>query len=93
MAIQITHVRYQGWSKTHESIVRYQWRNDATGAVGDNDKPSMVSYIDDNKGSVYVQNGGSRVAVATVHPANSPAYLRTHADGKWTDNLLALPTF
>jgi hypothetical protein len=93
MAIQITHVRYQGFSKNHESIIRYKWRNDATNAVGDNDKPSMVDFIDGKKGTAYVSDGGSRVAVGTVHPTNGQPYLRTYADGKWTDNLLALPTF
>lgn len=93
MAIQITHVRYNGFNKTHESIVRYKWRNDATGGTGDTDKPGMVAYVDVDTNTVYVANGGPRVQVGAVHPSGSPAYLRTYADGNWTNNLLSLPTF
>jgi hypothetical protein len=33
------------------------------------------------------------VRVAVVRPADQAPYLRTQADGVWTDDLLALPTF
>jgi hypothetical protein len=72
--------------------VRYKWRNDATNATGDNDKPSMVAYVDE-KNIVYVSNGTQRANVGAIHPAGSQAYLRTYADGTWTNNLLSLPTF
>ncbi|MGH7485059.1 MAG: DUF3892 domain-containing protein, partial [bacterium] len=29
--------------------------------------------------------------VLIITPAQGPKYLRTYADGRWTDNLLALP--
>jgi uncharacterized protein DUF3892 len=34
---------------------------------------------------------GNRVDVGVVTPTDGSKYLRTYADGKWTDNLLALP--
>jgi hypothetical protein len=34
---------------------------------------------------------GSDVAVGVVDA--SPPYIRTYADGNWTDNLLALPRY
>jgi len=33
---------------------------------------------------------GRKAYVGVVRPAGGPPYLRTHADGKWNDNLLAL---
>jgi hypothetical protein len=93
MAVEITHVRFEGYSKTHESIVSYKWKNTTSNETGTSDKPTMVDWIDDKKGYAYVGSGASRVIVGTVHPDNRRPYLRTHADGKWNNNLLSLPTF
>lgn len=37
------------------------------------------------------QTTGKRVYIGVVREAGKSPYLRTHADGKWNDNLLALP--
>ena len=90
MSLKITHVRFSGTSKTHQSIVRYKWQNEQTAATGDNDKPSMIDWI--NKGGqAFVVSGANRAQVLVVN--DNPPYLRTKADNTWTDNLLALPTF
>jgi Protein of unknown function (DUF3892) len=34
---------------------------------------------------------GNRADVGVVTPTHGAKYLRTYADGVWTDNLLALP--
>lgn len=44
MAIEITHVRFGGTKKTEDEIVRYRWQS-TTGAVGENDKPSLVAWV------------------------------------------------
>lgn len=93
MAVRITHVRFSGQEKTHQTIVRYAWTNTATGSTGDNDKPSMVSFVDSKKNKVVVGTGTNEVQVGAVHPDGGQPYLRTYADGKWTNNLLSLPTF
>lgn len=93
MAVQITHVRFNGYNRSEETIVRYQWFNPSDGKFGDNDKPSMVDFIDNKKGEAYVGSGTSKVAVGVVHPAPGDPYLRTRADGIWTNNLINLPTF
>ena len=93
MSIEITHVRYGGTSKTHESIDRYKWRNEQDGNIGDSDKPAMINWIDNKDGTAHVGQGSSRAEVGTVHPSNGAPYLRTYADGDWTNNLLSLPTF
>lgn len=90
MSLQITHVRYSGTYKTHQSIVRYKWRNEQTGEVGDNDKPSMVKWVGEG-GQAYVVSGTNRAQVVVVN--DNPPYLRTKADNTLTDNLLSLPVF
>jgi hypothetical protein len=93
MAVQITHVRFGGTTKTESSIVRYRWVNPTNGKTGDNDKPSMVAFLDGKDGAAYVGSGATRVAVGVVRPESGAPYLRTYADGKWTNNLVNLPTF
>jgi hypothetical protein len=93
MAVEITHVRYEGFSKTHEAIVSYKWKNTGSAETGSSDKPTMVDWIDNKNGDAYVGSGISRVNVGTVHPDTGRPYLRTYADGKWNNNLLSLPTF
>lgn len=92
MSIEITHVKYSGTSKTHESIVEYKWKNQQTGNVASSTKPVLVAWVEGN-GAAYVGANTQQVEVKAVRPSGAPAYLRTHADGKPTNNLLSLPTF
>jgi len=92
MSIEITHVKYSGTSKTHESIVEYKWKNQQTGKVASSTKPMLVAWVED-KGTAYVGANSQQVKVTAVRPSGLPAYLRTYADGKPTNNLLSLPTF
>jgi hypothetical protein len=48
------------------------------------------SFPDISSGNV-VDQIGNYVDVGVVRPPVGPPYLRTHADGVWTNNLLALP--
>ena len=90
MAIQITAVRLSGGDK-HEHIVHLWWTDRADGKVGDNSRASIVAWIETG-GKAYTDDGrGNRADVAVVTPERGEKYLRTHADGKWSDNLLALP--
>lgn len=92
MSIEITHVRFGSTKKTEDEIVSYKWKNQ-DGKVAQSDKPTMVDWIDNKKGTAYVGAGSNRVNVGVVKPQGGQPYLRTHADGKWTNNLLNLPTF
>ncbi|WP_062135500.1 DUF3892 domain-containing protein [Demequina aestuarii] len=92
MAIEITHVGFGQVGRTESAIIRYRWKSLEDNATGDNDKPSMVKWVDE-RGVAYVGSGANRVSVGTVHPSGAEAYLRTYADGAWTNNLLSLPTF
>lgn len=91
MAVRVTAIHLVGGSQ-HEHIASLRWTQDGAGS-GESTRAQLVTYIEDQSGSVYVSDGTTRVAVAVVTPASGPKYLRTHADGKWSDNLLALPRF
>lgn len=90
MSIRITAVRLTGGT-THQHITRLWWTNPANGKSDDSSRATIVSWIENESGEAYVDGGGHRVDVAVVTPTSGPKYLRTHADGVWTDNLLALP--
>lgn len=89
MSIHITHKRLSG-GQTHQHITDVQWVGDQSGESRISTKKSVVDWIDDG-GLAYVGYGASQVVVATVHPDQGAAYLRTHADGSWSNNLLELP--
>jgi len=91
MAVYITMVHLEGGTR-HEHITKVRWENRETSATGENSKAEMVKWIEDG-GDCRVANGASYVKVGVVEPASGPKYLRTYADGKWTDNLLALPRY
>ncbi|KQY55663.1 hypothetical protein ASD11_14200 [Aeromicrobium sp. Root495] len=91
MAVQITHIRLAGGG--HENITDYRWRSLGDGEVNNSTKATMVDWIDNKDGTAYMGSGADRADVGTVHPTGGAAYLRTYADGVWTNNLLALPQF
>lgn len=91
MPIQITAIRLSG-GNTHQHIVRLWWSNPSTSQADNNSRDEIVSWIENEDGNAYVQDSyGHRVNVGVVKPAHGEKYLRTHADGVWTDNLLSLP--
>lgn len=90
MSIKFTAIRLQGGER-HEHIVRLWWVNPSTGDTGNNSRSELVSWIEQG-GKAYVEDRpGNRVEVGVVTPAHGEKYLRTYADGTWTNNLLALP--
>jgi hypothetical protein len=89
VALYITKRHMEGGSG-HEHIARVTWENRQTGEGGDSSRAEMVSFIEGD-GDARVANGSSYVKVGVVD--GRPKYIRTYADGKWTDNLLALPTY
>lgn len=92
MSIQITNVRYGSTRKTEDEIVRYKWHGLEADETRDNDKPSLVAWVEGG-GKAYVGTGSGRSQVGVVKPSNGQPYLRTYADGQWNNNLLSLPTF
>ncbi len=91
MAIRFTAIRLSGGT-TNQHITHLWWVNPSTGKTGDNTRAQLVHWIENENGKAYVEDGaGNRADVGVVTPAQGDKYLRTYADGKWTDNLLALP--
>ncbi|MCP2245747.1 DUF3892 domain-containing protein [Lentzea aerocolonigenes] len=91
MAIKITAIRLSG-GEGHEHIVHLWWVNPADGKEGSNTRAQLVDWIEKENGKAYVEDSrGNRADVGVVTPSSGPKHLRTHADGKWTNNLLALP--
>ena len=74
----------------HQHIAEVRWTNpaDATTAEHARDHGRLDQ---EQGGQAYVTDGTSTIAVGVVE--TNPPYIRTYADGVWTDTLLALPTF
>ena len=91
MAIYIT-ARHMEGGYRHEHIARVKWQNTDDGSkTGENGRQEIVGWIRNDKGKAYVWDGSRAVIVLVVD--GTPPYLRTFADGVWTDNLLALPEY
>ncbi|MFF5931597.1 DUF3892 domain-containing protein [Streptomyces hydrogenans] len=92
MAIQITAVRLTTGGTAHEHITHLWWTDQVTGNTGDNTRAEIVHWIEHQAGKAYTSDAaGRRTEVLVVTPTRGEKYLRTHADGVWTNNLLALP--
>ncbi len=88
--VQVIAIQMAGGSQ-HEHIAELRWRNPETGATGEASRADMVSFIRDKRGQAYVQDGSFHNWIGVVD-AHTP-YVRTHADGRWNNNLLALPRY
>jgi hypothetical protein len=55
-------------------------------------REEAISRIDGKSDAFYTvdSTSGKRAYIAVVREAGRDPFLRTHADGKWNDNLLAL---
>jgi hypothetical protein len=91
MTIRITAIRLSGGNQ-HEHIRQLWWTDPASGRSGNNTRREIVTWIEQENGKAYVEDQfGHRVDVVVVTPRYGEKYLRTRANGVWTDNLLALP--
>lgn len=93
MAVRITAVRLSQGGYLHEHITDVKWTSYENGNTGQSTKAEMVKWIDVDKGRAYVETATSKVEVGVVKPQGGTPYLRTYANGTWTDNLLSLPRF
>lgn len=75
----------------HQHIASVRWVNPSNANVGQTARADMVTWLQANGNRAVVQSGPRQVEVGVVDA--NPPYLRTYADGVWTDNLLALPRF
>jgi hypothetical protein len=82
--VQVTCINKQPRDNTHEGITHlggsgWRWT-----------RQQVIQSIEAKTNTFYTKVGGNRANVGVVNGANGK-YLRTYADGKWNDNLLALP--
>jgi len=92
MALKCTSRRMSG-GNGHEHIVALGWVQDGPGQSGMMSIHEMVAYIDRNGNSAVWcpdQTGGPSAWVH-VNSNGVQRYVQTFADGRWTNNLLALP--
>ena len=56
-------------------------------------RETAIARIDAKQDAFYTvdKTTGKKVYIGVVREAGKAPFLRTHADGKWNDNLLALP--
>lgn len=76
----------------HTHIAKLMWLDGANGKADVSTTEQMIEFIDKpNTAQVGGPKGPATIGV--VRTAGQKPYLRTHADGQWADNLLALPRF
>ncbi|MGD0742094.1 MAG: DUF3892 domain-containing protein [Acidimicrobiales bacterium] len=90
MTVEITAIHLVGGTR-HEHIASVRWVNPSSQETGSSTRETMVDWIENKGGAAFVTDGQNTVSVAVVDA--HPKYLRTYADGVWTDNLLALPRY
>lgn len=76
----------------HEHIAKVRWKNPDDGKSGESTRDEMVNWIANQSGRAYVCGGNAHMARVGVVKSNPP-YIRTYADGQWSDNLLHVPRY
>jgi hypothetical protein len=77
----------------HEPITYIRWLQNGTTTAKISTPAEMVAFVEDD-GKAYVKDSAGDVAFLGVRLSSAGnKYVRTHADGIWNDNLLALPRF
>lgn len=82
--VQVTCINKTPRNNTHEGITHLG------NSSGKWLRSQVITWIEANTDTFFTNVGGKRANVAVVNGAGGK-YLRTHADGVWNDNLLALP--
>lgn len=77
-------------SQQHEHITRVYWENTADGESGWMSKQQAVDWLNGSSSNrLWVRGQPKNAEVVVV--SGTPDYLRTVADGYYTNNLLSLP--
>ena len=88
MTTYMTHIRMSPPnSNDHEHIAEVRWSQ--LTQTGECTRAAMVEFINKGNATFVHDTPDARVGVVNA----SPPYLRTYADGVWTNNLLSLPRF
>ena len=90
-ALEITGIRKPDPDDPHEAISHYRWHDDDDDTAGIDEREALIKWMEDNSVKAYVADGAGKVWCGIRENKHGTKYLQTHADRKWTDNLLALP--
>ncbi len=82
--IQITCINKTPRNNPHEGITHLG------NSSGKWTRQQVIAWIDAGANTFYTSSGGNRSNIGVVDGPNGK-YLRTHANGYYNDNLLALP--
>jgi hypothetical protein len=82
--VQVTCINKQPRNNTHEGITHLG------GAGWRWPRADVIASINAGTNTFHTLVAGRRANLAVVQGPSGP-YVRTHADGQWNDNLLALP--
>ena len=83
--VQITCIRKKDRQSSHEHIT-HLGNSHGTWARGD-----VINWIDSGTNTFFTMVGGRRADIRVVRETGKAPYLRTYADGAWSNNLLSLP--
>jgi Protein of unknown function (DUF3892) len=89
--VYITAIHMMSGGTAHEHIADVRWYDPDTKNINTSSRATMVDWIANKNGVAKVTDGKSAVEVRVVQ--GTPPYLRTRANNRWTDNLLALPRY
>jgi Protein of unknown function (DUF3892) len=89
--VYVTEIHMSLGGSAHQHIADVRWRNATSGEIGESSRAKMVEFIDGGGVARVRDARGDDVAVGVVKA--TPPYIRTYADGIWTDNLLSLPPY
>jgi len=81
--VQVTCINKQPRNNTHEGITHLG------GATWKWTRQQVITSIDSKSNTFFTKVNGVRADIRVIDGANGK-YVRTYADGKWNDNLLAL---
>ena len=82
--VQVTCIKKQPRNSAYEGIThlggpKWQWT-----------RKKVIESIEADANTFFTLAGGTRADIGVVNGPNGKC-VRTHADGQWNDNLLALP--
>jgi hypothetical protein len=90
--IEITAVRFAG-GRDHEQITEVEWRSAST-VAGLATREGLAQWLGASESNrAFVRSRSGLVDIAVVTGPEGALYIRSHTQGKWRDDLLALPTF
>lgn len=88
--------RHMVGGQLHEHIAEVKYE-DTDGKTKRMSREAAVAWLDKSDAHTAIvrsrTDASDYVYVGAVHPKHSDAYIRTYANGKWTDNLLSLPEY